>query len=250
VWPPDVACPALILAFVLCVFVFVLVAVVAQRRLRAAVPVDAFLAVRFRATHVRDEPDVAAAAVRFRVVVVPVVDGVPVGVAAVVVVEGVLVVVVGAPGVVVTVVVVVWPDVAGAMGVLLDGVVSVVDVVGFVSVVDVLEVLGVVSVVDVLELLGVVSVVDVLELLVVVGAVVVSDVTTGLSATTRTRPWAGAGRIVAAADPTAATATAAATPARRPRRQRRRRERPALGRQRGMTTCRLAPPDKSCDAIR
>ena len=235
-WPPDVACPALILAFVLCVFVFVLVAVVAQRRLRAAVPVDAFLAVRFRATHVRDEPDVAAAAVRFRVVVVPVVDGVPVGVAAVVVVEGVLVVVVGAPGVVVTVVVVVWPDVAGAMGVLLDGVVSVVDVVGFVSVVDVLEVLGVVSVVDVLELL------------VVVGAVVVSDVTTGLSATTRTRPWAGAGRIVAAADPTAATA--AATPARRPRRQRRRRERPALGRQRGMTTCRLAPPDKSCDAIR
>ena len=109
-WPPDELCPevVLVLAFVLVLSgVFVSVGVVAQRRLRATVPVDACLAVRLRATHVREESAVALAALGFGdvvVVVVVVVDGVLVVVDAlvgVVTCVGVVVVTVGTSVVVV-----------------------------------------------------------------------------------------------------------------------------------------------------
>jgi len=201
VWPPDELCPEVVFALV-----FVLVGVAAQRRLRATVPVDACLAVRLRATHVREESAVALEALRFGVVVAVVV---------VVVVDGVLVVVVGALVVAVGVLLVV---VVGAL-VVVVGVLVVVDaVVGVVTgagVVVVTVVDGVVSVV-VVDVVGVVSAVELLDAVVVVSvvgvvSVVVPDVATVASATVSPRPSADAGPIAAIAGATAATATAVAT---------------------------------------
>lgn len=236
VWPADEVCATAVLVAAF-VFVLVLAWVVAQRRVRTAVPVDACLAARLRATHVRDEPAVALAALRFGVVVA--VDGGLVVVGALVVVVGALLfVVVGALVVVVGVLVVVVGVVDAVAGVVTCAGVVVVTVVEGVVAAVVVDALGVVSAVELVDVVVVVSVVEVVS-------VVVPDVMTVPSATASPRPFADAGPIVATAGATAATATAVATRTRRARR----RERPELERWRAMTSKRLARPDKSCDAI-
>jgi hypothetical protein len=241
-WLADEVCATAVLAPA---FVLVLVEVVVQRRLRAALPVDACLAARLRATHVRDEPAAGLAALRFGVVVA--VDGVLVVGALVVVVGVLLVVVVGALVVVVGVLVVVVVVLVALVVVgVVDAVAGVVTCAGVV-VVTVVE--GVVAVV-VVDTLGVVSAVELVAVVVVasvvgVVSVVVPDAMTAPSATASPRPLADAGPIVATAGATAATATAVATRTRRARR----RWRPELERLRAITSRRLARPDKSCDAI-